>query len=144
MVVYPSATAVNHASEVTGAPPGATGIVGNSIHHPNSSVASTVSGFDGRYLLAEPIWVTADRAGLRTVVVSFPQSTPQAWSGRVDPDRTKLFNIYDAFMPFTPSTLYTTTGVYRGLHIYLLQMLPAGTVSRLLGGYTVRGNRISL
>jgi len=107
-VVYPSATAVNHASLATGAPPGITGIVGNSIHLPNTSITSTVSGFDGRYLLAEPIWVTADRGGLRTVVISFPQSTPPAWSGRVDPARTKLFNIYDASMPFTPSTLYTT------------------------------------
>ncbi|MEM1611326.1 MAG: alkaline phosphatase family protein [Sulfolobales archaeon] len=108
VVMYPSATAVNHASESTGAPPGSTGIVGNSIHLPNTSVISTVSGFDGRYLLAEPIWVTADREGLRTIVISYPQSTPLAWQGKIDPSRTKLFNIYDASAAFTPSTLYTT------------------------------------
>jgi len=108
-VVYPSATAVNHASLATGAPPGITGIVGNSIHLPGTRVTSTVSGFNGGYLQAEPVWVTADRAGLKTVVVSFPQSTPPAWSGKVDPARTKLFNIYDAFVsPFSYSTLYTT------------------------------------
>ncbi len=106
IVVYPSATAVNHASLSSGAPPGVTGIVGNSIVLPGSRVTSSVSGFNGKYMLAEPIWVPADRSGLRSYVVSFPQSTPLAWN--VSVERTKLFNIYDAFVsPITFSTLYT-------------------------------------
>ncbi|MCX8195838.1 MAG: alkaline phosphatase family protein [Acidilobaceae archaeon] len=105
-VVYPSATAVSHASLSTGAHPMNTGIVANTMHLPNTSITATVSGFDGRYMLAEPIWVTANRSGIRAVVVSFPQSTPPAW--RVSAERVKLFNIYDASLAgVTPSTLYT-------------------------------------
>ncbi|MEM0366822.1 MAG: alkaline phosphatase family protein [Acidilobaceae archaeon] len=132
-VVYPSATAVNHASKATGAPPGATGIVANSIHLPGTTVTSTVSGFNGAYLIAEPIWVTADRSGLRTVVVSFPQSTPPAWSGKVSVDRTKLFNIYDAFIsPVSFSTLYTNNrNIPRATYITISDALNWKNTDRL-------------
>ncbi|MEN2999134.1 MAG: alkaline phosphatase family protein, partial [Acidilobaceae archaeon] len=105
-VIYPPATAVSHASLSTGAYPMKTGITGNTIHLPNTSITATVSGFDGRQLLAEPIWMTVNRSGLRAAVVSFPQSTPPAW--KVDTSRIKLFNIYDSSVTgVTPSALYT-------------------------------------
>lgn len=104
IVVYPTATAVSHAAIATGVPPGVNGITGNSIHLPNTSITSTVSGFSGFYLTAEPIWVTVDKAGLKSIVASFPQSTPPAWNV----SSAILFNIYDASAPFTYSTLYTT------------------------------------
>jgi len=105
VVVFPTATAVSHAAISTGAPPGVNGIVGNSIHLPNTTITTTRSGFDGRLLRSEPIWVAADRQGVRTIVVSFPQSTPPAWNVT----RSLLFNIYDASVGgLTSSTLYTT------------------------------------
>ncbi|MCX8165904.1 MAG: alkaline phosphatase family protein [Acidilobaceae archaeon] len=112
-VIYPPATAVSHASLSTGAHPIRTGISGNTMHLPNTSITATVSGFDGRHLLAEPIWMTVNRSGLRAAVVSFPQSTPPAW--RVDSSRVKLFNIYDASITgVTPSTLYTNNRTISG------------------------------
>ena len=104
-VVFPTATAVSHAAISTGAPPGLNGITGNAIHLPGRRITETVSGFNGSYLLAEPIWVAADRQGLKTIVVSFPQSTPPAWNVT----NSILFNIYDASVGgLTPSALYTT------------------------------------
>ncbi|MCC6025051.1 MAG: alkaline phosphatase family protein [Desulfurococcaceae archaeon] len=106
VVVFPTATAVSHAAISTGAPPGLNGITGNAIHLPGRKITDTVSGFNGSYLLAEPIWVAADRQGLKTIVVSFPQSTPPAWNVT----NSILFNIYDASVrDLTYSTLYTTS-----------------------------------
>ncbi len=107
IVSFPSATAVSHAVISTGAPPGVTGITGNRIHLPGSKVYQTVVGFNGAYLLAEPLWVTLDRQGLTAVVAAFPQSTPSAWAGKVS--RAILFNPYDSFLwPVSYSKLYTT------------------------------------
>jgi predicted AlkP superfamily phosphohydrolase/phosphomutase len=110
VVVFPTATAVSHAAISTGAPPGVNGITGNSIHLPNTTITSTVSGFNGSYLLAEPIWMAADKQGLKSIVVSFPQSTPPAWNVT----NSVLFNIYDASAKFTYSTLYTTNTSIKG------------------------------
>ena len=107
IVSYPSVTATSHAVFSTGAPPRITGITGNRIHMLGTPVYKTVSGFDGSNLLAEPLWVTLDRQGLRAVVAAFPQSTPKAWEGKVN--YSILFNPYDAFVwPISYSTLYTT------------------------------------
>jgi len=107
IVSFPSATAVSHAVISTGADPSVTGITGNSIHFPGLRVDKTVSGFDGRYLLAEPIWMAADRQGMRAVVASFPQSTPGFWSGKVK--SSVLFDPYSSLVsPISYSALYTT------------------------------------
>lgn len=107
IVSFPSATAVSHAVISTGAEPGITGITGNTIHLPGSKVYKTVVGFNGAYLLAEPIWMTLDRQGLTAVVAAFPQSTPSAWADKVN--RSILFNPYDSFLwPVSYSKLYTT------------------------------------
>ena len=107
IVSFPSATAVSHAVISTGAEPGVTGITGNSIHLPGTKIYRTVSGFNGAYLLAEPLWVTLDRQGLTAVVASFPQATPSAWADKVN--RSILFNPYDSFLwPVSYSILYTT------------------------------------
>ncbi|MET1160876.1 MAG: alkaline phosphatase family protein [Thermoprotei archaeon] len=117
IVSFPSATAVSHAVISTGAPPNITGITGNAIHLPGTPIYKKVSGFDGRYLLAEPIWVTADRQGLKAVVASFPQSTPSVWKDVVK--NSILFNPYGAFVwPISYSTLYTTnTSIPRATYI---------------------------
>lgn len=118
IVSFPSSTAVSHAVIATGAPPGINGIAANSIHLPGARVYETVSGFNGSYLLAEPIWVTVDKQGLRAVVASFPQSTPPAWIGKIN--RSILFNPYDTSIGPTSSILYTTnTSVPRARYISL-------------------------
>jgi predicted AlkP superfamily pyrophosphatase or phosphodiesterase len=68
IVSFPSSTAVSHAVISTGAPPGITGITGNTIHLSGTPLTSTVSGFNGSMLLAEPLWVTVDRQGLKAIV----------------------------------------------------------------------------
>ncbi|MEM4977384.1 MAG: alkaline phosphatase family protein, partial [Desulfurococcaceae archaeon] len=130
VTVYPSATAVAHAAISTGAPPGVNGIVGNAIHLPGTTVTSTVSGFSGFNLQAEPVWITADKHGLRSIVVSFPQSTPPAWNVT----RSILFNIYDASAVFTASTLYTTnTSVPRATYINFTEAVNWTGVESVLG-----------
>ncbi|MEM0001474.1 MAG: alkaline phosphatase family protein [Desulfurococcaceae archaeon] len=130
VTVYPTATAVAHAAISTGAPPGVNGITGNSIHLPNTPVTSTVSGFSGLYMVSEPIWITADKAGLKAVVVSFPQSTPPAWNV----SRALLFNIYDASAAFTSSALYTTNKtISGGTYIEFKQATDWINVEKVLG-----------
>ncbi len=130
VVVYPTATAVSHAAISTGAPPGVNGITGNAIHLPGTPITATVSGFNGSYLVSEPIWMAADRQGLKSIVVSFPQSTPPAWSTK----KSLLFNIYDASFAFTYSTLYTTNkSVPRATYIELREAVNWTGVSEVLG-----------
>jgi len=107
IVSFPSATAVSHAVISTGAPPMITGITGNKIHLLGMPVYKSVAGFDGSYLKAEPLWIAADRQGLKAVVAAFPQSTPTAWKDVIN--NSVLFNPYDSFIwPISYSTLYTT------------------------------------
>ncbi|ADV64764.1 alkaline phosphatase family protein [Desulfurococcus mucosus] len=107
IVSFPSSTAVSHAVISTGAPPAVTGITGNAMHLPGTPLTSLVSGFNGSLLLAEPLWMTADRQGLTAVVAAFPQSNPSAWEGKMR--RSMVFNPYDSSMgPPTYSTLYTS------------------------------------
>jgi len=135
IVVFPTATAVSHAAISTGAPPGVNGIVGNAIHLPGMPVNSTVSGFSGYNLVAEPIWMAADKQGLKTIVVSFPQSTPPAWSVT---ENTILFNIYDAWAEFTKSALYTTNeSIPRGTYIEFTEATDWLNVEKVLGSVKV-------
>jgi len=130
IVTYPSATAVSHAAISTGAPPSVNGVTGNSIHLPGTTVTTTVSGFNGSYMVAEPIWVTADRQGLKSIVVSFPQSTPPAWSV----SSALLFNIYDASAAFTYSILYTTnTSVPKAQYISFTDASGWSNVDKVFG-----------
>lgn len=134
VVSFPSSTAVSHAVISTGAPPGITGITGNSIHLPGTSLTSSVSGFNGSYLLAEPIWVALDRQGLSCVVAAFPQSTPPAWEGKVR--RSLLFNPYDTSAPgITPSALYTTNRSIAGATY--ISISPAVNWSGSLAGVSI-------
>ncbi|MCE4613603.1 MAG: alkaline phosphatase family protein [Desulfurococcales archaeon] len=121
IVAFPSATAVSHAVLSTGAPPGINGITGNRIHLPGTKVTDRVLGFRAEYLEAEPIWVTADREGLKVIVLAFPQSTPSFWEDKLE--NAQMFNPYDAFLfPITFSALYTTNqSVSRATYIELVE-----------------------
>ena len=115
---FPSSTAVAHAVISTGAPPSVTGITGNKIHKPGMELCETTFGFSAFNLLAEPIWLTADKEGLRAVVAAFPQSTPSYWKDKVT--NSVLFNPYDAWLgPPSYSELYTTNRSVGGYPEYI-------------------------
>jgi len=74
--VDPSLTASAHSSIATGSYPNKTGIVSNSFHNPNDSFYWYRLGFDEPIDQAEPIWVTASRAGLTSAALFFPGASP--------------------------------------------------------------------
>lgn len=77
---FPSKTAVGHATAFTGCWSDRHGILSNDPPYlePGRTLLETRSGFDARGLLAEPIFVTAAKAGRRVVVLSATQSYPPA------------------------------------------------------------------
>lgn len=79
LTAYPSKTAVGHAAAFTGCWPACNGIVDNYV--PLAPLAEHTplekrSGFASASLMAEPLYVTAARAGKKVVVLSATQSHP--------------------------------------------------------------------
>ena len=76
--VFPTKTFPNHASIVTGRYPAHHGIIGNTFAAPDIgarfSISDRSSVRDGRFWLAEPIWVAAERQGQRTAPFFWPGS----------------------------------------------------------------------
>ncbi len=71
--IFPSLTFPSHASEATGVPAGEHGITGNKFY--DSTTGETVNfPNDSSLMLAEPIWMTASRQGVRTAVIGWPLS----------------------------------------------------------------------
>lgn len=70
-VVTPSLTAVSHVALATGAPPGMTGIVGNTFHPAGTAFRERRRGFDVEPE-TETIWEAAARQGKRVASLSFP------------------------------------------------------------------------
>ena len=80
--MWPSLTAASHAALWTGAYGNVNGVVANTMSPlpwKDFSLTETLSGFDARQLSAEPIWITATRAG-RSVVVH--HATQVGYPGR--------------------------------------------------------------
>lgn len=76
---FPSKTACGHAAIWTGCYGDINGITGNSVPlfpRREHSLLETRSGFDSRSLHAEPLWITAAKAGKRVVILSATQSFP--------------------------------------------------------------------
>ncbi|MFQ6058524.1 MAG: alkaline phosphatase family protein [Anaerolineae bacterium] len=69
--VDPSLTAPAHISLATGAYPARTGIVANTFHTVTDPIYRTTRGFNAPFQ-AEPLWVTARRAGQRVITIAFP------------------------------------------------------------------------
>jgi predicted AlkP superfamily pyrophosphatase or phosphodiesterase len=92
--VYPSITYPNHYTLVTGLYPDHHGMVSNSMHDPvlgDFAVANRAANTDGRWWdQAEPIWVTAEKQGLRTASVFWPGT--QAEIRGVRPTFWRLFD----------------------------------------------------
>ncbi|TCZ81703.1 ectonucleotide pyrophosphatase/phosphodiesterase [Lysobacter sp. N42] len=75
---YPSLTFPNHYTLVTGLRPDRHGIVHNTMHDPvlgafHTGDAAAVG--DARWWGGEPLWVTAEKAGLRTATMFWPGSS---------------------------------------------------------------------
>jgi predicted AlkP superfamily pyrophosphatase or phosphodiesterase len=85
---FPSKTFPNHYTIVTGLYPGHHGIVANNMYDPDSglwfSLANREAVGDTRWWGGEPIWVTAQRQGLRTATLFWPGS--EAPIGNLRPD----------------------------------------------------------
>lgn len=107
----PSVTAAGHAAISTGAYTGTSGITGNSIHIVGEPLDEGHRAFPSTYLLAEPIWVTAEENGLAVTVASWPQVLPNEWGLTT----STLVNPYDAFISGASYTeLYTNNHTYGG------------------------------
>jgi predicted AlkP superfamily pyrophosphatase or phosphodiesterase len=90
---YPSLTFPNHYSIVTGLRPDHHGIVNNSIEDAalgRFSLGDRDAVGDARWWLGEPVWVGAERAGIRTATWSWPGS--EAAIDGVRPSRWRRFD----------------------------------------------------
>ena len=83
---FPSKTFPNHWAEVTGEYPDHSGMTANSFADPaRPDEKFTMATTDPFYWNgAEPIWVTADKAGIRTGVMFWPGSSV-GWGGKLVP-----------------------------------------------------------
>jgi predicted AlkP superfamily pyrophosphatase or phosphodiesterase len=92
--VFPSITYPNHYTLVTGLYPDQHGVVNNTMHDPilgSFSPSNRAANIDGRWWDgAEPIWVTAQKRGLRTASVFYPGT--QADIRGVRPSYWELFD----------------------------------------------------
>lgn len=92
---FPSKTFPNHYSMATGLTPGQHGIVVNSFFDPQRKATFLrTSASDGSWFGGEPIWVTAERAGIKTAAFFWTGS--EAEIGGVRPSDWKPF---DASVP---------------------------------------------
>ena len=75
---FPSKTFPSHYTLVTGLHPGRHGIAGNAFYDPARNawyrLADTAAVRDGTWYRGEPIWVTAERQGVRTAAYFWPGS----------------------------------------------------------------------
>ncbi|MBA3894167.1 MAG: alkaline phosphatase family protein [Gemmatimonadales bacterium] len=92
--VFPTKTFPNHYTIVTGRYPAGHGIVGNSFDAPDIvarfSLRDRRAVRNGRFFLAEPIWVAAERQGQRTAPLFWPGS--EAEIGGVRPSYALPFD----------------------------------------------------
>jgi predicted AlkP superfamily pyrophosphatase or phosphodiesterase len=79
----PSLTFPSHISQATGVPPGVHGIVGNAFYDTATRQRYSFPS-DPAMLQAEPIWITAKRQGIRTLVYDWPLSYAQTGPVRDD------------------------------------------------------------
>jgi predicted AlkP superfamily pyrophosphatase or phosphodiesterase len=92
--VFPSITYPNHYTLVTGLYPDQHGVVNNTMHDPalgSFSPSNRAANTDGRWWdQAEPIWITAEKQGLRTASVFYPGTQAEIHGTR--PSYWQLFD----------------------------------------------------
>ena len=74
---FPSKTFPNHLSIVTGLYPGNHGIIANRIYDDEADEFYTLgngAALDGKWYQGEPVWVTAERQGVKTATFFWPGS----------------------------------------------------------------------
>lgn len=90
---FPTKTFPNHFSIVTGLVPSRHGLVNNTMYDDQLgkySLGNREAVADGRWYEAEPIWVTAEKAGIRTATLFWPGS--EAAINGVRPTQYKPFD----------------------------------------------------
>ena len=106
--VFPSITFPSHSVEMTGVTPDHTGITGNSLLDERTGQVVHFPP-DASLLQAEPMWVTAERQGLRAAVLDWPLSQNQ-----VGPVRAfYFFNFYEEKIT-DDERLSQLMGIWRG------------------------------
>jgi predicted AlkP superfamily phosphohydrolase/phosphomutase len=91
----PTLSASAQASLVTGSNPNHTGIVSNAFHYTSDNFYWYRVGFDEPFDQAEPVWVTASRAGLKTAALFIAGATPELTNQMAD--YTVGYGIRDAY-----------------------------------------------
>ena len=92
--VFPSKTFPSHYSLVTGLHPGRHGILSNNMYDPELGefhLSDRDAVEDGRWWDGEPIWVTAEKQGIKTATMFWPGS--EAEIGGVRPSHWRRFDI---------------------------------------------------
>lgn len=97
--VFPSKTFPNHYSIVTGLYTEHTGLIANNMYDPELnafySLANRAAVQNPKWYGGEPVWVTAERKGIRTASLFWPGS--EAAIKGIQPTRWK---VYDHVMPY--------------------------------------------
>lgn len=94
---YPSLTFPNHFTLVTGLRPDRHGVIHNTMRDEGLGdfrVADLAAVGDGRWWQAEPIWVSAEKAGMRTAIWAWPGSAAE-----IDGVRPTRWEPYDESVP---------------------------------------------
>jgi len=104
---YPSLTFPNHYAMVTGLYPDHHGIVHNTMRDAELgrfTLSNREAVSDGRWWGGEPIWVTAERAGLATATLSWPGSEAE-----IQGIRPTRWHVFDSTRPI-PERAQTVLG----------------------------------
>ncbi len=81
LVPYPTVTPENWTTIATGANIGTHGITGFTIHLPGEDLDKARSAWDTSLCKAEYIWESAERAGMRSIIINWPCSYPATVKG---------------------------------------------------------------
>ena len=106
--VDPPVSAPAHAALASGAYPDLTGILSNAFHDPSDDFYWYRVGFEVPYDQAEPVWVTAQRAGFTTAALFMGGATPQFPKQMAD--YTIGYGIRDAYSNQVTVPLATSGG----------------------------------
>lgn len=126
--VDPTVSAPAQSSITTGCYPNLTGIVSNSFHNPNDSFYWYRSGYDELLDQAEPVWVTASRAGLKSAALFHVGGTPQLPNQAAD--YTIGYGLRDAYSSQITIKLECMSSPWEG-------EAPASYSPALEGAYTI-------
>lgn len=100
--VFPTKTFPNHYSQVTGLYPQNHGIIGNTMYDPEFDEVFTLSNGatkDGKWYEGEPIWVTAEKQGVKTATYFWPGSDAE-----ISGTRPSMYEAFDANVSYSART----------------------------------------